>query len=230
MLRTRWWLGVAVALFLTVAVPSLGVADESPIDRSEYGHLSGWLANQLRGGLGGVGGGSLPNRTCSVAGNPAANIDLSCDDPISPDNETPIVADPTDPDHLLAGSNDYFITFTGATLQARVPTGFFTSFDGGQHWIDGQIPMGNGASSGNGDPSPAFNAKFHTAHMAQLSAAQGQSGPFAGHIDVSVSTSYNGGVTSAAHTDEDVRLTLDAFRETIRVMLAERILGRVGAA
>src|SRR5829696_7432863 len=96
-LRTRWWLGVAVALFLAVAVPSLGVADESPIDRSEYGHLSGWLANQLRGGLGGVGGGSLPNRTCAVAGNPAANIDLSCDDPISPDNETPIVADPTDP-------------------------------------------------------------------------------------------------------------------------------------
>jgi glutamate-1-semialdehyde 2,1-aminomutase len=40
--------------------------------------------------------------------------------------------------------------------------------------------------------------------------------------------SYNGGVTSAAHTDEDVRLTLDAFRETIRVMLAEQILGRVG--
>jgi hypothetical protein len=193
--RTRWWLGVAVALFLAVAVPSIGVADESPIDRSEYGHLSGWLANQLRGGLGGVGGGSLPNRTCAVAGSPAANIDLSCDDPISPDNETPIVADPTDPDHLLAGSNDYFITFMGATLQARVPTGFFTSFDGGQHWIDGQIPMGNGASGGNGDPSPAFNAKFHTAHMAQLSAAAGQSGPFFGHINVSVATSYDGGVT-----------------------------------
>ena len=29
--------------------------------------------------------------------------------------------------------------------------------------------------------------------------------------------SYNGGVTSAAHTEEDVRQTLDAFRETIRV-------------
>jgi hypothetical protein len=31
--------------------------------------------------------------------------------------------------------------------------------------------------------------------MAQLSAAQGQSGPFAGHIDVSVSTSFDGGLT-----------------------------------
>ena len=39
--------------------------------------------------------------------------------------------------------------------------------------------------------------------------------------------SYNGGVTSAAHTDEDVRQTLDAFRETIRVMLSEQILASV---
>jgi glutamate-1-semialdehyde 2,1-aminomutase len=40
--------------------------------------------------------------------------------------------------------------------------------------------------------------------------------------------SYNGGVTSAAHTEEDVQHTLNAFRETIRVMLDEQILGRVG--
>ena len=40
--------------------------------------------------------------------------------------------------------------------------------------------------------------------------------------------SYNGGVTSAAHTEEDVRQTLDAFRETIRVMLSEQILARLG--
>jgi glutamate-1-semialdehyde 2,1-aminomutase len=41
--------------------------------------------------------------------------------------------------------------------------------------------------------------------------------------------SYTGGVTSAAHTEEDVRQTLDAFRETIRVMLDEQILARVGS-
>ncbi|MCC6179775.1 MAG: aminotransferase class III-fold pyridoxal phosphate-dependent enzyme [Chloroflexi bacterium] len=40
--------------------------------------------------------------------------------------------------------------------------------------------------------------------------------------------SYAGGVTSAAHTEQDVQETLDAFRETIRVMLAEQILARVG--
>ena len=39
--------------------------------------------------------------------------------------------------------------------------------------------------------------------------------------------SYNGGVTSAAHTEDDIRQTLDAFRGTIRAMLDERILARL---
>jgi len=39
--------------------------------------------------------------------------------------------------------------------------------------------------------------------------------------------SYNGGVTSAAHSEEDIRQTLDAFRETIQVMLSEQILARL---
>jgi hypothetical protein len=181
-------------LAVCLAIPTIASADENPIDRSEYGHLSGQLAHLLASG-GGVGGGSLPNTTCTTGGDPTANIDISCDDPVSPDNETPIVSDPANPDHLLAGSNDYFLTFEGAIIQERVPTGFFTSFDGGKTWVDGQIPMGNGASGGNGDPAPAFDTKFHTAHMAQLSAAVGQRGPFFGHINVSVATSYDGGLT-----------------------------------
>ena len=197
MKRSRWW-GLAV-LGLVVAglvVPNLVVAgDEVPLERDEMPKVSGTLSHLLSGGFGGgIGGGSLSKPTCTSSGNPAANVQLNCDTTTSPDNETPIVADPLDPNHLLAGSNDYSITFTGSTSHGRTPTGFFTSFDGGHTWTDGQIPMGNGASSGNGDPSPAFDSRFHTAHMAQLSAAQGNS-PNAGHIDVSVSTSTDGGLT-----------------------------------
>jgi hypothetical protein len=193
MRKSHWWLALA-ALAGGLLVPSLATADENPIDSSEYGHLSGSLAEVLANGSG-AGGGQLQNQTCQATGDPAANIDLSCDDPVNPDNETPIVADPTNPNHLLAGSNDYFLTFKGAGIQERVPTGFFTSFDGGHTWTDGQIPMGNGSGKGgNGDPSPAFDAKFGTAHMAQLSAANGN-GPNVGHIDVSVSTSFDGGLT-----------------------------------
>jgi hypothetical protein len=193
-MRAKRHLAVFALVLIGLALPALAAADENPIEGSEYGHLSGQLA-QLLGSGGGAGGGSLPNSTCTASGDPTANIDISCDDPVSPDNETPIATDPTNPDHLLAGSNDYFLTFKGSIIQERVPTGFFTSFDGGKTWTDGQIPMGNGASSGNGDPSPAFDAKFGTAHMAQLSAAAGERGPFFGHIDVSVSTSNDGGLT-----------------------------------
>ena len=196
-MRIRWsYLAVLVVALAGLALPGFVVAgDEQPIERDDVPKVSGSLSHMLAmAGGGGVGGGSLSNTTCTSTGNPAANVQLNCDDPISPDNETPVIADPLDPNHLLAGSNDYFLTFTGSTLHGRVPTGFFTSFDGGGTWIDGQVPMGNGASSGNGDPSPAFDSKFHTAHMAQLSAAQGAGSPNVGHIDVSVSTSTDGGV------------------------------------
>jgi hypothetical protein len=190
--RSTWWL--LAALVAVLLLPALAAADENPIDRSEYGHLSGGLVSILGAG-GGIGGGSLTNSTCASTGDPAANVRLNCDSDISPENETPITTDPTNPNHLLAGSNDYFVTVKGAEIQVRVPTGFFVSLDGGHSWTDGQIPMGNGSSGGNGDPSPAFDAKFGTAHMAQLSAARGQNGPFAGHIDVSVSSSADGGLT-----------------------------------
>ena len=40
--------------------------------------------------------------------------------------------------------------------------------------------------------------------------------------------SYTGGAASAAHTEADVERTLDAFGETIRVLLEERIVARTG--
>lgn len=39
--------------------------------------------------------------------------------------------------------------------------------------------------------------------------------------------SYNGGVTSSAHTDEDVAQTLVAFRATVKVLVADQLVGRL---
>src|SRR3989440_1238662 len=168
-MRHMRWGVVTVGLALAcLVVPSLSSADENPIDRSEYGHLSGGLTHLFATG-GGVGGGSLPKSTCTSTGDPTANVRLNCDSDTSPDNETPITTDPTNPNHLLAGSNDYFITIKGSGTQERVPTGFFTSFDGGQTWTDGQIPMGNGGSGGHGGPPPALHAQFRPPPIAQPS-------------------------------------------------------------
>ncbi len=40
--------------------------------------------------------------------------------------------------------------------------------------------------------------------------------------------SYNGGVTSAAHTEADIDQTLDIFEDTIHTLVQEQVLGRVG--
>lgn len=137
---------------------------------------------------------------CTSAGDPGAYVDMSCNttefgQDFGPDNEIAIAVNPNDPNHLVAGSNDYFYRFNNATgaRQAIVPTGFFTSFDGGATWIDGQIPMRSG--NGAGDPSPAFDAKNEVVLMAQLENASGQGSPYVSQGDVSVSRSTDGGVT-----------------------------------
>jgi hypothetical protein len=145
---------------------------------------------------------------CTSAGNPGLAVDISCNTPelgqdFGPDNEIAVIVDPHDPNHIVAGSNDYFYRFNNATgaRQAIVPTGFFTSFDGGSNWVDGQIPMRTG--NGAGDPSPAFvralnpTGKAHDAVvlMAQLENVSGQGGFYVAQGDVSVSRSVDGGLT-----------------------------------
>ncbi|MGH2820118.1 MAG: sialidase family protein [Actinomycetota bacterium] len=135
---------------------------------------------------------------CSSSGDPAATVDISCNTTRynqhwNPDNELAVAVDPEDPQHLLAGSNDYFYRFNNSTgaRQAIVLTGFFTSFDGGQTWIDGQIPVRSG--NGAGDPAPAFQARDDVALMAQLENTAGHGGPVVAQGDVAVSRSLDGG-------------------------------------
>jgi BNR/Asp-box repeat len=150
--------------------------------------------------------GQIERFRCRTAGNPAASVDISCNartlgQNFGPDNEIAIAVDPEDPDHLLAGSNDYFYQFTAEARLAVVPTGFFTSFDGGRHWIDGQVPFGRGNQAG--DPSPAFDAKHDVALMASLDFQRPPEGGETSNGHVVVSRSTDGGRT---------------FSEPVRVM------------
>jgi hypothetical protein len=118
----------------------------------------------------------------------------------NPDNEIPIAVDPQDPDHLLSGSNDYYYRFNNSTgtRHVIVPTGFFTSFDGGATWIDGQIPFSSG--NGAGDPAPGFVADPRSpavnrpfALMAQLENVGPNTGCCVAQGNVTVSRSADGG-------------------------------------
>jgi hypothetical protein len=155
-------------------------------------------------GMSGVGGqfskSQIERFRCTASGVPTDGVILNCATPefnqdFGPDNEIAVVVNPGNPDHIVAGSNDYYYRFNNSTgaRQAMVPTGFFTSFDGGATWVDGQIPMRSG--NGAGDPSPAFDAKHNVVLMAQLENTGGAGGPWVAQGDVSVSRSTNGGLT-----------------------------------
>ena len=113
--------------------------------------------------------------TTGEAGSGAYDKDISCDDPIAPDNETAIAVHPTNPNLLLAGSNDYQISFKGNTAILQVPSGFFFSADGGITWLDGELPLQG--SLGGGDPAPAFDVKHNQMVFASLSFVCGQFAP-----------------------------------------------------
>jgi hypothetical protein len=160
--------------------------------------------NAPEGGPGNTGGQlskvQIERFRCESSGNPAEAVDMSCNtedfgQDFAPDNEVAVAVNPEDPDHVVAGSNDYFYRFNNSTgaRQAIVPTGFFTSFDGGQTWVDGQVPMRTG--NGAGDPVPAFDVKNGVVMMAQLENTAGQGGPYVAQGDVTVSTSVDGGLT-----------------------------------
>ncbi|MEJ2304925.1 MAG: sialidase family protein [Anaerolineales bacterium] len=182
------------------------VAKNKPFDRSQF-ILSKWFPLPEQFDLGGAGQTSgqfskvqIERFRCTSSGDPSAAVDMSCNvtelgQDFNPDNEIAIAVDPNDGDHLVAGSNDYYYRFNNAagTRQAIVPTGFFTSFDGGATWIDGQIPMRSG--NGAGDPSPAFDAAHGVVLMAQLENTGGLGGFFVSQGNVSVSRSTDGGVT-----------------------------------
>lgn len=205
MRRTWFIVGTALLLVASLAAPSIsrdrphGAANQYV----KYGPAP--EAKDIGGAAGNTdAGGAFSKKQierfrCDSAGDPAATVDISCNtteynQDWNPDNEIAIAVDPEDPDHLLAGSNDYFYRFNNSTgaRQAIVPTGFFTSFDGGATWIDGQIPMQSG--NGAGDPAPYFDAKHDVAVMAQLENTGGQGGCCVSQGDVSVSRSTDGGV------------------------------------
>jgi hypothetical protein len=111
----------------------------------------------------------------------------------APDNEIAVAVDPLNPNHIVAGSNDYFYRFNNSTgaRQGQIVTGFFTSFNGGASWIDGQIPTRTGRSGG--DASPAFDRRHGTVMMAELENAAGLGGGSVSQGDVAVSRSTDGG-------------------------------------
>ena len=97
------------------------------------------------------------NSFCMAEMTFGSNVLANCDSTLLPHNETAIIVDPNDPSHLAAGSNDTQLPPNGATGSARSALGYYTSFDGGKHWINGAVPAAGFAQTS--DPALGFDTQ-----------------------------------------------------------------------
>jgi hypothetical protein len=92
---------------------------------------------------------------CTSAVSFGTNVMANCDSTVLPHNETAIAADPADARHLVGGVNDTELPPNGASGSAKSAAGYFTSFNGGKSWLNGQVPSGGFTQTS--DPSVAFD-------------------------------------------------------------------------
>ncbi len=112
-------------------------------------HLSS--AREMAAALQNESGGGPFTSLCTSSTAFGSNLMANCDSTVLPHNETAVIVDPNDPNHVVAGSNDTEL-LSGS---AKTALGFYTSFDGGRSWLNGQVPAGGFAQ--NSDPAVGFD-------------------------------------------------------------------------
>lgn len=194
-MRRLWALVLVSALGLAFAVPALGqvaVAPGGPDGTDDK--VSGQRYVRHDGGT------DAGIRHCNNdATNPAPDDDDSDGDADSNDggsrrqgNEPYSVVDPTDPDTVIAGWNDYCLTDLGAGWQ-----GFAFSRDGGESWTDSMVPGYPQDTSEEGTDSPLYGT--HTDAGDPIAAFDRQGNLFVGGIAFNRTGAINGDVYVATY-------------------------------
>jgi BNR repeat-like domain len=120
----------------------------------------------------------------------AGNFLLDCDGE-TPHNETTIVVDPNDRNHVVGGYHSYRLFFNGATVVERVAAAASSTFDGGDTWHE-VIPPTTPYQF-TGDPGLAFDSNSRL-YYSNIADHEGPGGSFTGP-SVVVAASDDGGVT-----------------------------------
>jgi hypothetical protein len=129
---------------------------------------------------------------CSTATSAAANVNTDCETKsVGPHNETSIAVNPTDPNNIIGGANDYQLGLNpGGHVSETLLSRAHVSFDGGQTWTEYPLNA-NSTYQATGDPAVAFDAAGN-AYYATLGFRF--VGPFnAQNPDVLVGSSADGG-------------------------------------
>jgi hypothetical protein len=168
--------GAALAAAIALCVASAAASgDEPKPDAGMAGKIS------ITGAHGQHKGGTNYLSECSVTSS-APNTQLDCDDPF-PNNEPDITVDPTNPNHMIASSNDY-----GSCCDQ-----WYTTMDGGHTWQAGNMSIEDASRTGS-DPVTIFDRKHKVALHSSLNYVVNDAGE-ACDGDVVVSPSKDGGIT-----------------------------------
>ena len=131
-------------------------------------------------------------RICSTATQNTANVDTDCENR-GPSNETSIAVNPTDPNNMIGGANDYQLGLNpGGHVTESVLSRAHVTFDGGHTWSEYPISF-NSAYQATGDPAVAFDASGRAYYATLGFRFVGPTN--AQNPDVLVSTSADGGKT-----------------------------------
>jgi len=105
-------------------------------------------------------GAKIGTAICSTVTSTAANVNTDCEHNV-PHNETSIAVNPTDPNNILGGANDYQLALNpGGHVSETLLSRAHVSFDGGRTWTEYPVNS-NSAYQASGDPSVAFDASGH---------------------------------------------------------------------
>src|SRR6266566_687646 len=137
------------ALTLTATLAPTALAKNSKPPPAQYNGppISGLRASaaDFSGETPGIG--TIDKATCTDGTDlGGGNIRINCDAIDLPHNEMSITVDPANPNHIVAGSNDYELFFQGGSVVQRIIAGYYTSFDGGNDYpinVDGRQTLTN---------------------------------------------------------------------------------------
>jgi hypothetical protein len=151
-------IGATITLMAGVSVALAG-EDPQPVD---FTHNVVDAPAPVAGAVFGTAPAAKPGTAiCTTTTSTAANVNVDCAPTAGPHNETSIAVNPTDPNNMIGGLNDYQLGLNpGGHVTETVLSRAHVTFDGGQTWSEYALNA-NSAYQASGDPAVAFDAAGH---------------------------------------------------------------------
>lgn len=152
------FLGSAAFVLGASAIPAAGDDNPQPVD---FGHNAVDAPAPVAGAVFGTGPATRPGHAiCTTPTQTTPNVNTDCEG-VAPHNETSIAVNPTNPQNIIGGANDYQLALNpGGHVTETVLSRAHVTFDGGHTWSEYPINS-NSAYQATGDPSVAFDATGH---------------------------------------------------------------------